>query len=163
MTELCEVTAARQQLIESICDYSTSQVDTWRRVPLLALQADGRDGGMGHYHSAYTSGMWKLYIPEDRLRHVYVNCGTGGLNFFCHGDTTYQPLREYRIVLLANHLEHLNAERVVASLKEWIDKPLPSWISQEQAAERESQRVEIQRRLNLGEIYERTTTSQVAA
>lgn len=153
MTELSNVVNARQELVQSISAYVESQLDTWRKVPWLALRADGRHGGMGFYSTAYMSGMWELHTPEKGLHRTFVDCGAGTLWHL--GDRTYRPLIDCKYMLLANYLEHLDATSLVESLKQDILNPLSSYISEEQAASREQERVRIQRERNLTEVYER--------
>lgn len=163
MTALSEVETVRAQLITSVRSFIEGHLETWRLVPLLALQADGRDGGMGHYSYAYKSGMWELHIANDNLHHVFVDCETGAVMFLSfQPNEVFCPVNDDTIVRLANHLGDLDAKEVVSSLHSRIQRSLPSWISPEQAGERETERARIQRQLNLAERYVRPNIKAAA-
>ncbi len=160
MTALSDATTARAALIASVRSFIEGQLETWRLVPLLALQADGRDGGMGHYASAYEHGMWPLHIAGGNLHRVFIDCETGNIMFL--RDRRFHPAGDDHIVSLSNHFEHLDPENIVSSLRSRILQPLPSWISPEQAGEREAARVRMQRQHNLRERYVRTNLKVAA-
>lgn len=163
MSELSNVQAVRSQLIASVRTYSEEQAETWQLVPWLALQADGRDGGMGHYSHAYENGMWELHIAHDHMHHVCIDCATGVVTFLAfRPNRVFGPVCDDTIVRLSNHLEHLDAKAVVASLQAKISEPLPMWISKEEAGIRETERTRIQRQLNLSERYVRPEQAKAA-
>ena len=69
-----------QNLIKEIRKYSESQKDLWRRVPLLALEADGRTTYSTKYNRAYTMGFWPLESSlEEEVYTVIVNLENGKL------------------------------------------------------------------------------------
>lgn len=60
------------------------QAETWRSVPALVLEVQGRTGYVDSYPAAYISGYWQV-SPEgyawskDNLPRVYVDCASGEL------------------------------------------------------------------------------------
>lgn len=150
--DLAQIRADRASFIAAIRVCSESQSETWQLVPWLALQADGRDGGMGGYEFAYQWGLWQLYIPNWQWGRMYVGCDTGKIYY------TYDRIRladDSFILKLGNHLELLDAENVCSQLIAQARRPQPSWISQEEWVQREQKRKAIPTKLGLTERYVR--------
>lgn len=157
MSSVQEITSARDLLVAGIRAYCKSQVGLWQQVPLLALMADGRDGGMGFYERAYRDGLWAI----DGCAHltaVFVDCDSGDLvrvQQIQMNRYYLSPAWDDRVLGLANKMGSLDAEHVIAALKKKIDNPLPSWISQADALERERDREERRKRYSVTPIYTR--------
>jgi len=78
--DIRQLITKRRSLVKDICDYSISQKNLWRRVPYLALEADGRTGFGDNYSRAYNGGFWALdgSIVNGGYE-VYVHLTTGNL------------------------------------------------------------------------------------
>jgi hypothetical protein len=138
----------KRLLAEEIREYSRSQVELWRQVPWLALQATGRDGGMGNYSHAYCSGSWVLRTHSSALQFLpYIECSTGEI--FCYHDLVVGPETDDGIIALSKSLGLLDASAVIEQLKQEASAPRPSWISREDAARRDEERQRLAKRLNL--------------
>ncbi len=75
-----EIVTGAEKIVEFVRDYSRSQKEFWQRIPLLALEADGRDGFYDNYYRAYRQGFWALQSSVSRGYYsVYVDLSTGEL------------------------------------------------------------------------------------
>ncbi len=73
---------ARAECAQLIRDYSVSQVETWRRIPMAALMADEDPGVNGDNAPAYWDGYLPLLSsirPDDPAPAVLVDLETGEL------------------------------------------------------------------------------------
>lgn len=149
--DLKQMHADRASFIAAIRAFSESQCETWQLVPWLALQADGRDGGMGGYHEfAYHWGFWELHIPNWQWARLYVRCDTGKI--YAYYDLL-RPSHDDLTLKLGNYLELLDAGSVCSKLISQAQRPRPSWISREEWVQREEKRKGIAAKLGLTERY----------
>lgn len=64
---------------QSVRVFSRSQVDTWRQLPYLALQADGNNGYSSFNKKLYTYGMLQVAGKSEGLYGTYVDCESGDI------------------------------------------------------------------------------------
>lgn len=67
------------EVAQSIRVFSESQVDTWRYLPYLALQADGRRGYSSFNKHLYTHGMLSLGLSSENLYGTFIDCDSGAV------------------------------------------------------------------------------------
>ena len=112
--ELLEIIANVEKVVEEIRDYSKSQIKLWQRIPLLALEADGRTGFRGNYSKAYHNGFWALDGSfSDGHYLVYVDLSNGELV----DEYVLKPARNKEVLQLVFNLEELDAQKIVTSLE----------------------------------------------
>lgn len=132
---------------EEIREYSRSQVELWRQVPWLALQASGRSHVIGNYNYAY-HGSWILRTREVRLKDLpFVDCATGEI--LCNHDTVVGPEIDDGIIEISRMPSLIDAAAIVEQLKAEASAPQPDWVSENEAAKREAWRKDLAQRLNL--------------
>ena len=142
------------KVIEDIRNYTTSQKELWQKVPLLALEADGRTGFKDNYSRAYNHGFWALEGSiNNGYYSVYVDLATGDLiNPYSSSDQAFEPAGEERVLKLALNLNELDAQRIVTNLEE---KAQQSYSSHYNPDKHEEWRNETRAKLNLQEFYVR--------
>ena len=143
-----------EKVIEDIRNYSTSQKELWQKVPLLALEADGRMGFKDTYARAYNQGFWALEgSVNNGYYSVYVDLATGDLiNFYASLNQVFEPAGEGSVLKLALNLNELDAKRIVTNLEEEAKKPYSSHYNPDKHEEwRDKKRAA----LNLQEFYVR--------
>jgi len=143
--QLENIRSAKNTLVLLVCTYVDRQKALWRKVPWLALQADGRTGYLGHFSVAYSNGLWCL-SPSGRALLEFVDCATGKLV-----DGQLNDLDDERVLALASRLRVLNAETVLAELDKERHKERPSYYTVDQW-----ERAEQWRQRKIKEEYVRT-------
>ncbi len=161
-----KIIADAEKLAEGIRNYSKAQKKLWQRVPLLALEADGRDGFLDNYSRAYDTGFWALEAGiRDGCYSVYVDLATGELvdAYSASGgfsvcdidvpkESKIKPAGKEDVLTLAFRLDELDARKLVNSLERKAKEPYPSYYNpEEQEAWRDKKRKE----LNLQELFVR--------
>src|SRR5476649_1597967 len=70
-----------RNIIDEVRAFVSSQADIWRRVPNLALEANGRSGYDGNLGNAYEKGVWLVGVPMPVFgnQNVYVDLANGNL------------------------------------------------------------------------------------
>lgn len=110
-----EIRALKNKLIETLQDYSRSQVELWQQVPALAREADisklkeGRT--LGRYQIAYYCNYWP--ISSTDIHWLWVRLKTGKLG-------SDQLLNRIRLDQLDSILQALDANEVIKLLKSEI-------------------------------------------
>ena len=113
-----------------IRDYVKSQVDTWKLVPHLALEADGRSGFSDNYARAYRQGVWAI---EASVRNgsytVYVDLASGELvnPFAFHEQGRVVAAYDSDVLQLATRRDQIDASMLVADLKKAAKRPVASY------------------------------------
>ena len=132
-------------MARDIRSVSTLQKETWRLVPNLALEADGRSGYLGDYSMAYHHGYWRLrYGPTG----AWVDLETGKI---------VDPFRDPNKwvsdhVLLKISLESLDAEGLVKKLRvAGKESTWKGYSTKKQAQWRD----EIRKNFGVDEVYTR--------
>ncbi len=152
MNGLGKIYAIERKLADEIRSYVLSGRNSWRRVPFLALQADGRCGFSGTYQRAYYSGLWSpSCIPNEYGYGIFVDCATGEIV-----GSNCNPVG-YRVVLsLLNCLDQLDAVKIIQKLQEEVSKGVPSWINKKELDGRIRWREELAKELRLSPLYVRS-------
>lgn len=164
MSSIQEIKAARDATVASVRAYCTSQVDLWRKVPWLALQADGRSGAMGSYERAYYDGLWAI-DGHTIISTTFVDCDTGALVRLMQPQSNrYQivPAWDDRVLQLATKPGVLTASLAITSLTAKAAAPRASYISKDEALKRDQLRAEIAHKYSVTEIYTRIKMTAVA-
>jgi len=79
-----EIYQDAQNVVGKLRDYSRSQVQTWKRIPRLALQSDGIGGFSEHKQRAYHSGFWGIYNNPSQLPTCSIDLDSGNIvNTYC--------------------------------------------------------------------------------
>jgi hypothetical protein len=131
-----------QNLVQSVRDYSKAQVDYWKQVPSLALEADGRSGYNDDFARAYhyltwpvlqeniTWGSYKAFVSLETgeiinyPRWLAPIGGHDGEIDINNDETRKSEVADEDTVLrLANQLENLDAVALVDSLKKYAKTP----------------------------------------
>lgn len=141
-------------LVRGIREYAKSQVEDWRRIPYLALEADGRSGYSDNYARAYRQGVWAVEASaRDGSYTVYVDLATGELvnPFSFHEQARCVDAYDSHVLALATSIGQLDAAAIVAGLEAAARKPVASYYDpQEQRRWRVTTRAE----LKLGPRYD---------
>jgi hypothetical protein len=120
--EKLEIIASAEKIVEGIHEYSVSQKDLWRRVPWLALEADGRGGWSDTYQKAYTEGLWQIDSCSRIVTpNMYVDLDSGKLISFRSNKKVVPPANE--VLKLAYNSELIDASKVMKDLEYWVTKP----------------------------------------
>ena len=110
-----KIRSDRKELVISIRKYVRSQREDWRRVPWLALQADGRRGIYPYkYEYAYRHGFW---LTGDSNASPAIDCATGELVGLAIGCATLS-LSDWNVAGLIATLERLDAARIIRRLEQ---------------------------------------------
>lgn len=142
--------SAKNTLVEMILNYSESQKEMWRKVPWLALQADGRSGWSQHYENAYENGLWTVGPADGGYYHAFVDCATGKLTGF-----KGKPLHEKYVFMLATQLNELDATAVVERMYKESLKERPSFYTVEDWQRAADRRTAKAIALGVDEMYTR--------
>ncbi len=108
-----ELAADLNALAEKIRDYSRNQKELWRKVPYLALQADGHGGYSSTYQLAYIHGYW------EAGESVYVDLENGELIQYPYAPWEKQvEASNIKIVsLISPNFDRLNATAIISDLR----------------------------------------------
>ena len=78
--DISELEELKCELVERIRKYSRSQKEDWRKVPMLALEAEGRTGYSDNRSRAYMQGFWALEESvKDGYYRAYIDLETGDI------------------------------------------------------------------------------------
>jgi hypothetical protein len=150
-----KIEAQRSRLITAVRDYARSQTAQWRKVPHLALEADGRTGYSDTYGRAYQQGVWAVESSvEDGMYAVYIDLATGELisaHAFHRTESVCTPANGKDILRLASNLDHLDAKAIIASLIAQAAEKYPSYYD---AATQDARREKDRREYKVKTIYD---------
>lgn len=157
------IRAEAHEIIQLMRRHSESQVESWRKVPWLALQADGRVARFytnSWFEVAYKNGLWTLPVSNGFSKiAAYVDCDTGKLV-----DFQLNPLCDTHVLAASAQIKDLDAEGVIAGLIAAATEKYPGsedafWVApRAKAAVR--WRAEIAELCGLEEIYRRKRPPQ---
>ena len=119
MSPLLRIREAQVELAERIREFVRSKKESWQKVPIVALMADGRTGYRDQYRFAYESGYWNLGGYASA-----VDLATGEL-ITLHGVVgTMNPTlsSDDHVIQYAANLDDLDAESILATLREEAEK-----------------------------------------
>jgi len=153
-----------ENLCTEIRGYSESQAKLWRKIPFLALQADGRTGFSDKYSMAYNFGYWNLEfsIKEGKYT-IIVDLESGRLmEARSFGDVVLDDVvnsgvepreaDDKEIIGLAFNLDEINAQRIISDLANGKKSPYPSYYNPEK---QKAWRKKTRKELCLEEIFSR--------
>jgi hypothetical protein len=120
----------KEELINSVRDYSMNQVELWKQIPRLALEADGRSGWSDQYYLAYARKLWRLMEPPDSPA-TFVFLVTGDIVHRTQRDLVHAS--ENSVLQLAANIDALDAQQIVTRLKNQIDQPHESYMDKEKS------------------------------
>ena len=103
------------QLVNAIREYCASQRDTWRTIPRLALDADGRLGFSDQRAVAFGSKLWQLYILGQPQPIGWVCLETGNI-VALYNSATLAAAED--VIKLAHHLDLINAGAIALDLRQ---------------------------------------------
>jgi hypothetical protein len=155
---LAKIRSGRKELVADIREYARSQKEDWRRVPWLALQADGRGGYSDTYQYAYRYGFWLVGSSNTSPA---VDCATGELVGLTVGCATLS-LSDWNVVGLSGDLDKLNAAKIVRDLERCARRKARAPDGKRDLDERARWREELARELKLSPLYVRHPKAPVA-
>ncbi|MBN1792844.1 hypothetical protein JW826_04130 [Candidatus Woesearchaeota archaeon] len=120
-----ELAAKTMELAAAMKAGIEKQKDVWKKIPRLALLAEGRCGGRSHLlFKAFSQRRWVLHItghgPERT--EIYIDLDTGELR--TESDYCWCPASPELTAVAACHAEHLDAEKIADDLKRIARAPL---------------------------------------
>ena len=149
---LGKIRSGRRELVIDIRRYARSQKEEWRRVPWLALQADGWDGVYSaRYQYAYIHGFW---LTGDSNASPAIDCATGELVGLTLGCAT-MSLSDWNVVGLSGALDKLDAARVLRHLEQDARRGVRARDGRERLDERPGWREKLIAELKLDPLYVR--------
>lgn len=133
--------AIREEAAEIVREFSRSQAEEWRKIPALALEADGRTGHSDQYSRAYRSGLWALRSGvRDGWYELFVDCATGDL---VNAGENLDPAPDHAVLRVLQRPEELDAQAIVERLEAEARKEHGSYYdADEKIAWREKTREE---------------------
>lgn len=155
-----KIRSDRRELVISVRAYVRAQKEDWRRVPWLALQADGRNGVYSaKYQYAYLYGFW---LTGDSNASPAIDCATGELVGLTTLGCATLSLSDWNVVGLSGALEKLDASKVLRYLEQDARGGAVPRSRQEKLDERPGWREELIRELKLSPLYVRHPKAPVA-
>lgn len=161
-------------LEDRIRQYSRSQRETWRKVPYLALLADGRGNFNELYSLAYQEGYWALCssnVYGDYQAAVKLYTGeiidpkrfsANGVYFGATNNPHQFVIPEYMLAsqhavlnLIPFYEYELDAGLVIGQLKEESEQPYPDWYDLAKRNEIDDWRIRKMKEQELSERYTR--------
>lgn len=111
------------ELVAMLQIYTTSQKDLWRKVPVLALEADGRGGYSEQYAWAYRDGVWALLVDaQGECYNSAIDLESGKIVRIPILKRNPESPDNSEIIRLAGYLEMLDANEVISDLEKSIKK-----------------------------------------
>lgn len=136
--------------IKGLVEFSHSQKKFWKKLPYLALMADGRSGYNDNNVICYRYGFWRVGYQPGKSNYSYrVDCATGDI---CRWNAEHSIEKDCT-GLLDIAISDLNAEAICQYLIAEGNKPMSSYMKSEEALRRE-QDEEI-KRYNITKTYTR--------
>jgi hypothetical protein len=136
----------RTRLAQQLRTYLLVHRCDWRRVPYLALQADGRSGYIRAYAYAYTRGLWVINLGRDYS--PFVDCATGRV-------VTYELEEVGDRTLLSCGLDSLRADKVIAELEKRASNVALQYTDPPEHERREAWRKDLATEYKLQPLYVR--------
>ncbi len=148
------LTGIVDEILERLTQQILSQAELWKKVPFLALEANGRSGYSDDWNVAYQHGYWALRDIRTKQTLAYIDCENGKLRAAneCTIENTTPSKRDLLIILA--DLKMADAEAVVENLQQQSTRPHSSGYDPDQQEEwRKSQR----EKYGVEETYRRRT------
>lgn len=121
---LAEINGNKDRLVTTIREYVRSQVDVWRHMPHMAVEADGRVGYSGDLMLIYRYGYFAPNPMRVGLDTPLVDCANGELVIFHKENVPPEPLSDAEVLELHDELDRLDASAQIANLKRAALEPL---------------------------------------
>jgi len=147
-----DITQQKEEYIDMLRAFSVSKREQWRKVPHLALQADGRTGYNEALCTAYRQGFWKIESSISSSHYtVYVDCFTGELvSPFSIDERELKPAHDSKVLQLK--IEEINADFVINQLEKWAQEEYPSYYNKE---DQDIRREEVRKRFCVKPYFRR--------
>ncbi|MGV8152190.1 MAG: hypothetical protein ACP5OG_03845 [Candidatus Nanoarchaeia archaeon] len=114
----------RSELTQLIRDYSHFQKELWRKIPYLALEADGRRGYSDSCSLAYASGFWPISAScNEGCYEALVDLENGNLvspDIFSTNGESFYPCPDKGVLKLAFSLDEIDAGKLIKTLEKEI-------------------------------------------
>lgn len=104
-----KIAAMRAEIANSVREYVRSQLDIWKTIPWLTIEAQGRGGWADSYATAFY-GLWRVN-GADGCYTLHVDCHDGGLLY------GLEPVGDALLVQASGWLDSLNASKIAEYLK----------------------------------------------
>jgi len=153
--EIDPLTQALDKLLEELKKRALGQADLWRKIPFLALQADGRSGYSGKHARAYREGYWEISDPYSGEYLGVVDCDSGELLRY---EPT-APICRYSLVQILASPDLIDARGIIRSLREVAREPYGSYYK---PTIQNKKRNDEQREYGVHPIFRRKTASLAA-
>lgn len=141
-----EIESKRASYVEALRVYALAQVEDWKRIPWLALQAEGRSGFTDEGASRYGAGYLRLVNSGGSYR-IFLDLDTGELcNSFYPIKLAPDPL------VMQLTPEDLTASKYIVELEERARRPTISYYDPAKQEEWRQQKI---KQYGLTERYER--------
>jgi len=150
-----KISSSAEQIVKDIFTYSKSQKKSWQRIPILALEADGRIGYSEQYSRAYEHGFWALNSSiQNGCYSIYVDLDTGNLINPHSIELSSRMLdaNKESVLNLAFNLDELDTKKIITSLEK---KSKESYSLTYNPKEQEAWRMRVIKKLGLTEFYTR--------
>ncbi|MDB5224495.1 MAG: hypothetical protein JWO43_117 [Candidatus Adlerbacteria bacterium] len=157
MDKLTAINTAKKQLVADIRDYVRGQQESWRRIPWLALQADGRGRYPEFYSRCYRLGLWSLHFSTGQQYCNLIDCATGEI--VC---STFKPADDAAVLSLAYYLDRVDTSIIIENLQREASKKISSWSSRKEHMERAVWRRQLIKELSLTKLYVRPEEAAAA-
>jgi hypothetical protein len=142
--DLFDIEGMGEQLAMMIRNYCENQKDYWKKIPWLALQADGRKGYRNEYAIMYRYGYLRLSAS------FFVDLATGKL---VSGRNLISPPTDSEILHLAASIQDIDAEKIVEKLEHEAKEPTAKCYN---SKEQEKWRKKLARTLKVTPEYQRS-------
>lgn len=142
-------------LVDKIRQYSRSQKELWQRIPLLALEADGRTGFSVKYAGVWRQGYWSLESSDEPMNgyRVSVDLDDGELiDPFFLSINKKRPALEGKIIQMGFSITELDASSIINLLKQEALEPYEKNFKPEV---QDAWREKVRRELQLEEVFTR--------
>ncbi|MBX4210610.1 hypothetical protein KW783_01410 [Candidatus Parcubacteria bacterium] len=139
-------------LLVLVQEYCRSQVDLWRKIPWLALEADGRDGHNDIFSWAWAYGYWPIHVVGDARSGytIFMDLSTGKM-VNAH-DQTRSP-DEISLLIILSALENIDAMRITTMLTQEGKKSVKKYMGS--SKDKRKWRKEMQKKYNVRTIFVR--------
>jgi hypothetical protein len=130
-----------KKLADTVRRYVRAQLKDWRRIPWLALEADGRGGYSDSYRKAYFYGLWPILSGQGGGT-LFVDCATGEIV-----RNVGKPAPDEEVLGYAR--SNLDAKKIIAYLEDRAANGDPDHMTKKELDERARWRADIAKECGL--------------
>lgn len=134
------------EYVEGLREYSRSQVELWKKIPWLALQAEGISGFSDEGASRYGSGYLRLLVENGSYR-IFLDLDTGEI---CSSFHPIKLASDHDVIKLTP--ADLDAQAYIDELVQEGSRPIGSYYNADEIREWRRERAKAH---ELTERYER--------